>query len=188
MPVCSVGLKIDFVPTAAEWTTNMGISLIPKIRIDSVLDISPEMLHKRGISLLLLDLDNTLAPYSGQAPGEELFRWKKSMNDAGIELFIVSNTKTKRAHVFAASFGVSYINKAKKPSSVRIVEAVNRCGKTVDQSALAGDQIFTDVLGANISGVTSIAVKPTNLKNPLMAIRYVLEYPFRIFGKRETVF
>ena len=68
----------------------MGFSIIPRIRINSVLQLTPEFLLSRGISLLMLDLDNTLAPYSGSKPSEEIFRWKERMNEAGVTLFIVS--------------------------------------------------------------------------------------------------
>ena len=124
----------------------MGFSLIPDIRVDSIFDITPEMLASRGISLLLLDLDNTLAPYAVMPPSKELIVWKEKMETAGINLFIVSNTKTERAKSFAGSFGVSFIDRAKKPSSKGIIRAIESCGKTAGETALAGDQIFTDIL------------------------------------------
>ena len=90
----------------------MGFSLVPDIRVDSIFEITPEMLASRGISLLLLDLDNTLAPYS-KILRQRNFLWRERMESAGITLFIVSNTKTQRAEIFARSFGVPYIDGAK---------------------------------------------------------------------------
>lgn len=164
----------------------MGFSLIPDMRIDSIFEITPEMLVSRGISLLLLDLDNTLAPYSGDPPSKELFLWKDKLEAAGIQLFIVSNTKTGRARRFAESFGVAFTDRAKKPSRKGILRAIESCGKTAKQTALAGDQIFTDILGANKSGIVSIVVKPLKFLNPLMALRYYIEIPFRLLRKREA--
>jgi HAD superfamily phosphatase (TIGR01668 family) len=163
----------------------MAFPLIPDIRVNAVFDISPDMLIPRGISLLLLDLDNTLAPYSGRPPSNELITWKDELEASGIGLFIVSNTKTERAAHFADQFGVSYLNRSRKPSTKALYKAMELRGKKPDETALAGDQIFTDILGANLCGITSIAVRPILLKNPLIALRYFLEQPFRLARRRE---
>ena len=164
----------------------MAINLIPDIRIDSVFEITPDVLTSRGISLLLMDLDNTLASYTGNLPSKELFIWKEKLDAEGIKLFIISNTKSERARRFAESFGVPFFKAAKKPSSRCIIRAIESCGMTRERTALVGDQIFTDVLGANLSGITSIIVKPLSLLNPLIAIRYIAEAPFRALRKREA--
>ncbi|MBR6521113.1 MAG: YqeG family HAD IIIA-type phosphatase [Oscillospiraceae bacterium] len=165
----------------------MGFSIIPRIRINSVLELTPEFLLDRGISLLMLDLDNTLAPYSGSAPSEEIFRWKERMNEAGVTLFIVSNTHTDRAKNFATLWGVPYVNSARKPRDIGISKALEQTGKTPAQSALAGDQLFTDVLGANLAGLCSIVVEPIELKNLFYILRYGIEVPFRICRRKEKI-
>lgn len=163
----------------------MGFSIIPRIRIDSVLQLTPEYLLSRGITLLMLDLDNTLAPYSGSKPSEDLFRWKECMNSAGVSLFIVSNTRTDRAMKFAALWDVPYVNAARKPRSEGINKALAQTGKTSGEAALAGDQLFTDVLGANLAGLCSIVVEPIELKNLFYILRYGIEVPFRICRRKE---
>ena len=163
----------------------MGFSLIPRIRIDNVLQLTPAFLLSRGIRLLMLDLDNTLAPYSGSKPSGELIRWKESMEEAGVTLFIVSNTHTDRAKNFAALWQVPYVNAAKKPGSRGILEALTRTGCRPSESALAGDQLFTDVLGANRAGLCSIVVEPIELKNVFYILRYGIEVPFRICRRKE---
>ena len=163
----------------------MSFSLIPNIRLNTVFDIKPDMLLRRNIRLLLLDLDNTLAPYSGQPPSDALNAWKRELESNGIELFIVSYTKTERAGCFAEAFGVSYLNRAGKPSPKMLRKAMILRSKNADETALVGDQIFTDILGANLCGITSIIVKPIRLKNPLFALRYFIEKPFRLLRKRE---
>ena len=163
----------------------MGFSLVPKIRLESIYELTPELLAERGISLLMLDLDNTLAPYSGSAPTERLFRWRDDMLRGGITLFIVSNTKTDRAKSFAAKWQVPYVDAAKKPRSRGINEALRQCSRQPSQAALAGDQLFTDVLGANLAGLCSIVVKPMELKNPFYILRYGVEIPFRLCRRKE---
>lgn len=163
----------------------MSFSIIPQIRIDSVLQLTPEFLLSRGISLLMLDLDNTLAPYSGSIPSEELICWKDNMNKAGITLFIVSNTHTDRAKKFAGLWCVPYVNAARKPRAEGINKALVLTGKTAAEAALAGDQLFTDVLGANLAGLRSIVVEPIELKNLFYILRYGIEIPFRICRRKE---
>lgn len=165
----------------------MRFSIIPRIRIDSVLQLSPAFLRSRGITLLMLDLDNTLAPYSGSAPSEELFRWKEQIHSAGISLFIVSNTRTERAGNFASLWGVPYVNAARKPRTVGIKNVLRQCGTAAENAALAGDQLFTDVLGANLAGLCSIVVKPLELKNLFYILRYGIEVPLRICRRKEKI-
>ncbi len=79
-----------------------------------------------------------------------------------------------------------FVKKAKKPSPRGIIEAMRRCGKKPEETALAGDQSYTDVLGANLAGATSILVQPLSLRNPLLAVRYVLELPWRATCKERV--
>lgn len=163
----------------------MPLSLVPQIRVNRVFDLSPDFLHSRGITLLLLDLDNTLAPYSGKEPSPGLCRWRDDMRAAGVELFIVSNTKTSRAARFSKEWGVPYIDKAQKPHRWAIYEALRQMGRTRGEAALVGDQIFTDVLGANLAGVRSIIVEPLELNNILYILRYIAEIPMRLCTRKE---
>jgi HAD superfamily phosphatase (TIGR01668 family) len=149
--------------------------LRPDIIADGVFDITPELLRSRGISLLLADLDNTLAPYGGKPPSGALLEWKAKMLDGGVEIFIVSNTKKPRAGLFADQFGVGYIKHARKPGRAGILAAIGQCGRVPSETALVGDQIFTDVLGANLAGATSIRVRPISLNNPFYRARYWTE-------------
>ena len=73
-----------------------------------------------------------------------------------------------------------YIGHAGKPKSASFVCAMDRMGVTKEQTAIVGDQVFTDVLGGNLAGITTILVKPIQLRgNPGRYLRYALEIPFR---------
>jgi len=156
--------------------------LIPKFSVKSVFELTPELLTKHGISLVLTDLDNTLAPYSGEAPSDELVGWKNELSAASIDIFIVSNTKTLRAKQFASLWGVPYIDGAGKPSPNAVIRAAESMNKTAGETLLVGDQIFTDVWSANRAGVLSVIVEPLRLKNILYVLRYIAEMPFRSFA------
>ncbi|MDR2530979.1 MAG: YqeG family HAD IIIA-type phosphatase [Oscillospiraceae bacterium] len=149
--------------------------LKPDLIVDNVYDLTAEQLRSRGITLLLADLDNTLVPYGGEPSTAELMDWKRELARGGVELFMVSNTKQARADEIAESLGIGFVKNARKPGRRGILEALRICGRSVKETALVGDQVFTDVLGANRCGLTSIRVRPISLANPLFRIRYWLE-------------
>ena len=162
----------------------MSFSPIPDHCFDKLTDISPEFLQKKGISLLLLDLDNTISPYGIDVPTEAIIKWSEDMKSKGIKLYIVSNNRSsQRAGGFAEKMGISFVYKAGKPSTRGVLQAMKQEWKKPCETALAGDQVYTDVLAANRSGITSLLIKPISLKNPLLAVRYVFEIPFRILCK-----
>ncbi|MDR3310345.1 MAG: YqeG family HAD IIIA-type phosphatase [Oscillospiraceae bacterium] len=158
------------------------------LKFDKLTDITPEVLSAHGISLLLLDLDNTIAPYGEAVPNNAILAWAKRIRDCGAELFIISNTrKTRRVEDFARSLGIPYSARARKPSRRALLAACGRLGVKPENAAMAGDQIFTDVLAGNRAGCVSILVTPLQLSNAFLAVRYAFETPFRrkSGGKRK---
>lgn len=155
----------------------MSISLLPTLIADSLTDITPELLHSRGIRLLMLDFDNTIVPYTTDEPTAGMAQWLERMSRSGIRLCIVSNSKRGRVPAFCSSRGLDCITHARKPFSKGIRECLNRYGVPASQAALAGDQIYTDTLGANAAGVTSILVSAINNHNFWLKARHVLELP-----------
>lgn len=155
-----------------------------------IYQISGEALARRGVRLLLADLDNTLAAYGVPLPSERLKAWRDDLAVHGVTLFILSNSRKKeRADIFARELGVPYIKRAGKPGTPSFIRAMEQMGVTRAQTAIVGDQIFTDVLGGNRAGVTTILVEPIRLAgNPGRYVRYAMELPFRLLsGKGETV-
>ncbi|MDR2606477.1 MAG: YqeG family HAD IIIA-type phosphatase [Oscillospiraceae bacterium] len=151
------------------------MKIIPNLITDGVLDLNAEFLTRRGIKLLLCDLDNTLAPYGGKPPSQALLDWKKSLNDADIEVFIISNTRKPRADLFAEQLGADYIKHARKPRPENVLRVIASRGLERNQVMMVGDQLLTDVLGANLCGVTSVLVRPISLNNPLYRLRNLAE-------------
>ncbi|MDR2665222.1 MAG: HAD-IIIA family hydrolase [Oscillospiraceae bacterium] len=162
----------------------MSFSPVPSYSFGAVTDISHEFLRGIGVTFLMLDLDNTIAPYGADTPDDGVVRWADALRAEGIRLFIVSNSRKRgRAEQFAKSLRIGYINAAGKPSPAGVLAAVRGCGAATGSSALVGDQIYTDTLAANRAGVTSILVKPLRLNNAFLAARYGLEAPFRALAK-----
>lgn len=160
-------------------------SLVPKWIYGSVCELTPKLLQKHGVGVLLMDFDNTIVPYTCDVPTEAVSAWLKTMNESDIQLCVVSNTKKGRAVRFCKEHGIDCITHARKPFQKGIREALRRYGDCDTKIALVGDQIFTDVLGANCGGIISILVKPIHLHNVWLQMRHVLELPFIAIGKRR---
>ena len=166
----------------------MGFSLIPDEVYASIYDIDGAVLARRGITLLLADLDNTLAKYGQPEPDPALLAWKEDLAAEGVALFLLSNSrKPRRAEHFAKALGIPFLGHAGKPKSGGYLRAMERMGRTSAQTAMVGDQIFTDILGAKRAGILAIMVEPIQLAgNPGRYLRYAVEEPFRALGRRRT--
>ena len=163
----------------------MPFSPLPKILTDKLTDITPELLRSRNIRLLMLDFDNTIVPYTTTVPTAEMEAWLKTMNSLpGIQLCIVSNSHNDRVPQFCRERNMAVITHAKKPFPKGIRECLAKYGVPASEAALVGDQIYTDTLGANAAGVTSILVKAIHNHNFWLKARHVLEKPF-IFAARK---
>lgn len=162
----------------------MSFSFLPKVILTSVTEISPRFLHERGIKLLMLDFDNTIVPYTTNIPAVAMADWLKAMVQSEIDVCVVSNSKKDRVRVFCEAYGLPCITHAKKPGKKGIAECLERFQVSAEESALAGDQIFTDTLGANRAGVTSVLVKAIHNHTIWLKLRHVAELPF-IFAARK---
>ena len=165
----------------------MSLSLLPKWMTPSVTDISPAFLEAQGIRLLMLDFDNTIVPYTTNVPTADMKIWLRCMVRVGVKLCVVSNTHKSRPVAFCKKYGIPCITHAKKPSGKGIRECLELFGLEPEQCALAGDQIFTDTLGANLAGVKSILVKPIHNHNFWLKARHVLEQPFIFFARNRRI-
>ncbi len=162
----------------------MPVSLLPKLMTDALTDITPELLTSRNIRLLMLDFDNTIVPYTTNVPTPLMEQWLMDMAESDIQLCVVSNSKRDRVKIFCKQYGIPCITHAKKPFSKGIRECLSKYGVPGEAAALVGDQIYTDTLGANCAGVTSILVKAIDNHNFWLKARHVLELPF-IFAARK---
>ena len=134
--------------------------LKPKIKLTKITDISLSLLKKYGIKALILDVDNTLSTHHGQVLTDGLEDWLKEMKSAEIGLVILSNSKEERVKPFAAKIGLDYISLGLKPLPFRFSAALKKLNFAKRETAIVGDQIFTDTLGGNLFGVTTILLDP----------------------------
>ena len=165
----------------------MPFSLIPDRVFDKYSDITTKLLLDRGVKLLLCDLDYTLAPRSVAVPDEPLRLWLNEMQNAGIRVMILSNNRSgERVNTFCQNLGIPYVGHAGKPSRRGYREAMAKAGVTAAETAMLGDKLLTDVLGAKRSGVLALMVEP--LGGPVGAWNHVLhlmQRPFKFISKRR---
>ena len=102
-----------------------------RFRYHDIYEITGEALERRGIRLLLADLDNTLVPYGVPLPDEKLKAWRDDLTTHGVTLFILSNNRHEnRPRIFAEGLDVPYIGHAGKPKTPSFVKAMEQMGVT----------------------------------------------------------
>lgn len=132
----------------------------PDIKLHGITDITVEVLKTHDIKALLLDVDNTMSTHHGTILTDGLLEWIAYMQQNGIKLIVLSNSKRWRVEPFAARIGLPFISLACKPLPMGYWRGVKAHGEKRKNVAIVGDQIFTDVLGGNLVGVKTILLTP----------------------------
>ncbi len=134
--------------------------LYPTAIFNRAFDITPLYLKSNNIKALILDVDNTLTGHGSQKLPFEIEKWLSEMNGAGIKMMIVSNNFKKRVEPFARAINMDYCAFSCKPSPLGLARARKKLNVSKSEVALVGDQIFTDILGANVYNIKSLLVLP----------------------------
>lgn len=176
-----------YVCTKREgFESNVAFSPFADYELHAITDLKPQWFQTHHIRLMLLDFDNTMIAYTVSEPDVPLLNWLRETEAAGVKVMVVSNSrKSKRVPAFCEPLRIPWIRHAGKPNPKGIRQAMARMGIGPEETAMAGDQTYTDILAANFAGVTSILVHPIQFSNPFQRIRYGLELPFILFGRRK---
>lgn len=137
--------------------------------LDSTYEIDFDKLYKKGYRAVIFDVDNTLVPHDMPADAKAvgLFRHLKEL---GYSCMLLSNNKEPRVKKFNDVVKVNYIYKAKKPLPKNYKKAMELMGSDTSNTLFVGDQIFTDVMGANLAGIRTILVKPIHPKEEIQIV------------------
>ncbi|MBR4131698.1 MAG: YqeG family HAD IIIA-type phosphatase [Oscillospiraceae bacterium] len=165
----------------------MPLSFLPRHIYASLTAIDPLTLHDAGVRLLMLDFDNTIVPYTTNDPTDEMGRWLDAARGSDVQICVVSNSKRGRVVDFCKARGIDCITRAKKPFSRGIRECLRKYEMQPSAAALVGDQIYTDVLGANCAGVRSILIPAIHNHNIWLKLRHVAEMPFIWLARKRRV-
>lgn len=134
--------------------------LYPRYYVDSLLDIPLDRLKTQDIAAFILDLDNTITEWNSNELRIEVEEWFRRIKAEGFKACILSNNGEQRIRIVAERLGIPFIHRAAKPRRGSFRRAVEVLGVGPERTAVVGDQIFTDILGGNRTGLFTILVKP----------------------------
>ena len=129
--------------------------------------VTPAFLQSLGVRALLIDIDNTLAPYEEPDPNERVLLWFAELEKAGIKAALVSNNHAPRVERFSKPLGLVAYPNSKKPSRKTLERAMKELGVTHTETAMLGDQILTDCFAGKHIGLCAIIVPPIKDKTNL---------------------
>ncbi len=155
---------------------------VPRYFFNRLTDITAEDIFSMGANAVGIDLDNTSFYDNTIKPLDGVTDWLQKMKQAGIPVIIVSNTYMSRAKKISRLLGgIPYIGNAKKPDTECFFRAAELAGTDVSHFAMIGDQLFTDIQGANNAGAVSVRVKYTKRE-------LVFHFRYRLLRRRERLY
>ncbi len=140
--------------------SSIGNRLRPRELAPTVYDINFDLLWGNGIRGLVFDLDNTIVPWREPEPDPRLIEFFAALRAKGFKLCIVSNARPARCARFAEALGVPALPDCGKPRRAGFLRALETMHSQPGETAVIGDQVFTDVFGANRVGLYTVLVTP----------------------------
>lgn len=141
----------------------------PSEYVNSSFEINYKNLYKEGYRGLIFDVDNTLVEHGADASKEALALMKE-LKEIGFKVCFLSNNNEERVKRFNKDINGLYIFKANKPSQKGYQQAMKLMGTTIKNTVFIGDQLFTDVYGANRIGMKTFLVKPIGKKEEIQIV------------------
>ncbi len=141
---------------------------VPDMYQQSIYTIDYQMLLDKGIKCLLFDLDNTLVPVTDRKPTKKLKELFDDLKNKGFKVIIFSNSHRKRLKPFKEELNVDCCASAKKPFKEKFLLVLNEYHYNVNEVAIIGDQILTDILGGNKVGILTVLVNPISNRDFLI--------------------
>jgi len=140
--------------------------LIPKLYKPSIYEVDLSSLKKENIQGIILDLDNTLVPWGEKEASKEVIDWIGLVKSKGFKLCLVSNSHlySRKVNRLSNALKIPAIAGAFKPFPRAFRRATQIMNTSSSQTAVIGDQIFTDILGGNYLGMYTILVTPLSPK------------------------
>lgn len=164
----------------------MGNFLYPDEYLQSAYQIDYAAFYQKGFRGIIFDIDNTLVPHGAPADKRAVSLFVR-LRELGFSCVLLSNNKEPRVKLFCDKVGADYIFKAKKPKPSAYRRAMERMHTGRENTLFIGDQIFTDVAGANLCGIYSILVKPIHPKEEIQIVlkRYLEKIVLYFYRKKQ---
>ena len=142
-------------------------------------EITPAFLTSIGVRALLIDIDNTLAPYEQAQPDDRIRAWFRDLRENGIKAALVSNNHRERVEEFNRTLGLLAFWDSGKPKKKTLLLAMKQLGVTKEETAMLGDQLLTDSYAGRHIGLPTLIVPPIKDKaNLFFRFKRWCERPF----------
>ena len=138
--------------------------LTPDVYFPHITDIPGSFFAEHGLKLVILDVDNTLTRHNHPDVDGKILCWLDRMKAGGVRMIVLSNNSTSRVKPFAGKLGLPFQAGAMKPMTWGYRRAAEQMSLPAEQTAVVGDQIFTDIAGGNLAGMKSILVEPFEME------------------------
>ncbi len=152
-------------------------NLTPSRVVETIKELDPAELKAQGITAIITDLDNTLVPWQHYEIMPGVIEWLAKLEVAGIKICIASNTiHTERLKQLADTMGIPFVDRVQKPRVGGFRRAMKLMGSDTGNTAVFGDQLFTDILAGNRLGLHTILLRPALSKEEFIStqmVRYV---------------
>ncbi|MGI6089946.1 MAG: YqeG family HAD IIIA-type phosphatase [Saccharofermentanales bacterium] len=169
------------------WLKNFRKQMMPDWYVTDLRRVDWSKLVERGIKVVMLDLDNTLAQHGSRSGDEYADEVIAAVKQAGLMPVLLTNARGERGYQFAEATGIAYEGRAGKPGTSGILKIMQRYQVTPDQVVLVGDQIFTDVLAGKRAGVFILLVKP-RFHSEIISIKFKRWFEALLINKRDYDF
>ena len=156
----------------------------PRLYETSIYEIDLNKLSELGIKGFIFDVDNTIVTYDTPLPDEKVKEWFEKLHKVGFVSYIASNNNKGRVEHFAKELGVGFLPKAKKPLTKNLKLICDKMGISPSETAMVGDQLFTDMLGGNMAGMFTILIEQIS-KNEGKFIKFKRIFEKLILPKRR---
>lgn len=158
--------------------------LVPYMRVNSINELKPELLKQEGIKAVMVDLDDTLLASNAEHLSQEAKDWIQSLKDHQLSVVILSNGTKSRVKRVADMLSVTGFALTGKPF-FGFRKALKTINAKSSETVMVGDQLFTDILGANLLGIKSILVTPLSDRG-LMLTKMLRQIETFILKKSNT--
>lgn len=155
--------------------------------LDSTYVIDFEKMYREGYRGIIFDIDNTLVEHGVPADDRAIALFEK-LRAIGFQTCAISNNQEPRVQPFAKKVKTMYVSNAHKPSTKNYLKACQMMGTTIDNTFFVGDQLFTDVWGANRAKIRTILVKPINKKEEIQIVlkRYLERIVLHFYKQQQA--